>query len=177
MNAITRLGAALALTCLASAAQAETKWVMASGYPEDSFFTKTIRQFIADVEAGTNGEVKIDLRPNGELIKLDAIRRAVQSGQIQLGEIRFGVYGNESPMYILDSVPNLANDYQAEKRLTDVQKPWFDKEFGASGMTILSYLPWPGQGFYTKFPVTDGSEFKDVKLRIYSPRRSAWGNF
>lgn len=176
MNIAAKLCTTIAATlCVASGAAAETKWIMASGYPEDSFFTKNIRMFIDEVEAASNGELTIDLRPNDELIKLDAIRRAVQSGQIQLGEIRFGVYGNESPMYTLDSLPNLANDYEEAAKLMEAQKPWFDKAFDDAGMQILSYAPWPGQGFYTNFEVTDGSQFEGVKLRIYSPATQRMG--
>lgn len=176
MKTMTKFCAAAAIAAaFAGSANAETNWVMASGYPEDSFFTKNIRAFIEEVEAASDGELKIDLRPNGELIKLDAIRRAVQSGQIQLGEIRFGVYGNESPMYTLDSLPNVAGDYDAARLLIDAQKPWFDKVFSEAGMKILAYEPWPGQGFYTDFPVEDGSEFEDVKLRIYSPATQQMG--
>ncbi|WP_102110443.1 TRAP transporter substrate-binding protein [Oceaniglobus roseus] len=176
MSFFTRITAGLAATvALATAVQAETKWVMASGYPEDSFFTKNIRMFIDEVEKASNGELKIDLRPNGELIKLDAIRRAVQSGQIQIGEIRFGVYGNESPMYVLDSLPNVAGDYEAGWRLMEAQKPWFDEKFNADGMTILAYHPWPGQGFYTKFPVESTDQFQGVKMRIYSTSTQRMG--
>lgn len=176
MNFFKTMGAALAAAITFSGPSlAETTWVMASGYPEDSFFTKNIRTFIEEVEAASDGELKIDLRANGELIKLDAIRRAVQSGQIQLGEIRFGVYGNESPMYTLDSLPNVASDYDAAWKLMEAQKPWFEKVFGAGGMKVISYAPWPGQGFYTKFPVTDGTQFEDVKLRIYSPATQRMG--
>lgn len=176
MNIAAKLCTTIAATlCVASGAAAETKWIMASGYPEDSFFTKNLRMFIDEVEAASNGELTIDLRSNDELIKLDAIRRAVQSGQIQLGEIRFGVYGNESPMYTLDSLPNLANDYEEAAKLMEAQKPWFDKAFEDAGMQILSYAPWPGQGFYTNFEVTDGSQFEGVKLRIYSPATQRMG--
>lgn len=176
MNIAAKLCTTIAATlCVASGAAAETKWIMASGYPEDSFFTKNLRMFIDEVEAASNGELTIDLRSNDELIKLDAIRRAVQSGQIQLGEIRFGVYGNESPMYTLDSLPNLANDYDEAAKLMEAQKPWFDKAFEDAGMQILSYAPWPGQGFYTNFEVTDGSQFEGVKLRIYSPATQRMG--
>lgn len=176
MNIVAKLCTTIAATlCVASGAEAQTQWIMASGYPEDSFFTKNARQFIEEVEQASNGELTIDLRPNGELIKLDAIRRAVQSGQVQLGEIRFGVYGNESPMYTLDSLPNLANDYDQAIQLMEAQKPWFDKAFGDSGMQVLSYAPWPGQGFYTNFEVTDGSQFDGVKLRIYSPATQRMG--
>lgn len=176
MTIFTKLAsAAAALALSATAGAAQTQWVMASGYPEDSFFTQTIRQFIDEVETASEGELTIDLRPNGELIALDAIRRAVQSGQVQLGEIRFGVYGNESPMYTLDSLPNVASNYDEARLLMDAQRPWFDKEFGDDGIRILSYMPWPGQGFYTNFQVTDGSEFDGVKLRIYSPATQRMG--
>lgn len=177
MTFMKKITASLAaMTLFAGVANAETNWVMASGYPEDSFFTQNIRMFIEEVEAASNGELKIDLRSNGDLIKLDAIRRAVQSGQIQIGEIRFGVYGNASPMYALDSLPNVAGNYEAAERLMNAQKPWFDKTFGEAGMKILAYEPWPGQGFYTNFEVTDGSEFEDVKLRIYSPATQRMGD-
>lgn len=176
MKLLTKLATTLSAALLfTTGASAETKWVMASGYPEDSFFTRNIRMFIEEIETATNGELTIDLRPNGELIKLDAIRRAVQSGQIQLGEIRFGIYGNESPMYTLDSYPNVAGDYDAAIGLMNAQKPWFDKVMGEAGMQVISYSPWPGQGFYTRFEVTDGSEFDGVKLRIYSPATQQMG--
>ncbi|WP_299837212.1 TRAP transporter substrate-binding protein [uncultured Jannaschia sp.] len=176
MTIRARLGqAALALCLAATTAAAQETWVMASGYPEDSFFTKTIRQFIEEVESAADGELTIDLRPNGELIKLDAIRRAVQSGQVQLGEIRFGVYGNESPMYTLDSLPGLASDYEEAHRLMEAQDPWFDAAFEEMGMEVLTYMAWPGQGFFTNFEVTDGSEFDGVSLRIYSPATQRLG--
>ncbi len=168
MKTFTKIGALLATSlALATGAQAET-WVMASGYPEDSFFTKNLRMFISEVEEASGGELTIDLRSNGELIKLDAIKRAVQSGQIPIGQIRFGVYGNESGMYTLDSLPNVAGNYEAATKLMEAQKPWFDKTFDEAGMKVLAYSLWPGQGFYTAFPVTDGSEFEGVKIRIYS---------
>ncbi|WP_299819199.1 TRAP transporter substrate-binding protein [uncultured Jannaschia sp.] len=176
MNMFAGLGGAALVLCLsATTVAAQETWVMASGYPEDSFFTKTIRQFIEEVETAADGELTIDLRPNDELIKLDAIRRAVQSGQVQLGEIRFGVYGNESPMYTLDSLPNVASDYDEAEKLMEAQKPWFDEAFGDDGIRILTYMPWPGQGFYTNFEVTDGSQFEDVRLRIYSPATQRMG--
>ena len=176
MNVFSKITlTACAAISFAASASAETTWIMASGYPEDSFFTQNIRMFIEEVEEASNGELSIDLRSNGELIKLDAIRRAVQAGQIQLGEIRFGVYGNESPMYVLDSLPNVAGDYESSVRLMEAQKPWFDRVFEEDGMKILAYQPWPGQGFYTKFPIESVEQFDGVKMRIYSTSTQRMG--
>ncbi|WP_106744236.1 TRAP transporter substrate-binding protein [Yoonia maritima] len=176
MNVFSKITlTACAAISFAAHASAQTTWIMASGYPEDSFFTQNIRMFIEEVEEASNGELSIDLRSNGELIKLDAIRRAVQAGQIQLGEIRFGVYGNESPMYVLDSLPNVAGDYESSVRLMEAQKPWFDRVFEDDGMKILAYQPWPGQGFYTKFPIESVEQFDGVKMRIYSTSTQRMG--
>jgi len=157
--------AALALPILA---QAQTTWIMASGYPESSFLTQNIRQFIAEVEQQSGGRLKIDLRSNDTLIKHDAIKRAVQTGQIQIGEIRLGVYGNEDPMYMLDGLPNISANYDEAWLLTQAQKPHFEKLFGKNNMRPIIYVSWPGQGFYTKTPVASVEDFKGKKLRIYS---------
>lgn len=165
---------AVAATC-SLAAVAQTTWTMASGYPDSSFLTQNLRQFAKDVEAGSGGKLKIDLRAHDSLIKLDAIKRAVQSGQIQLGEIRLGVYGNEGAMYNLDNTPGVANDYEQARLLADAQKPYFDKLFGRSGMQLLSLVPWPGQGFYTKEPIRSVADLKGLKLRIYSKQTQEMG--
>ena len=69
---------------------------MASGYADANFHTKNIRAFIDDVEKSTDGKLKITLNSNDTLIKLDAIKRAVEAGQIPIGEMRLGVYGTGS---------------------------------------------------------------------------------
>ncbi len=167
MKLVTKLMMGVAIVA-PMAVQAATTWTMASGYPEDSFLTKNIRQFIKEVEKESGGQLKIDLRSNGTLIKHDAIKRAVQSNQIQLGEIRFGVYGNESAIYNLDGIPNVATTYEEAWKLMEVGKPYFDKLFAKNNMKILSYVPWPGQGFYTKQEVMSPKDFVGKKLRIYS---------
>jgi TRAP-type C4-dicarboxylate transport system substrate-binding protein len=163
-------GAALGLVATEAAAQ---QWIMASGYPEDNFHTKNIREFIADVEATT--DLAIDLQSNDTLIKLDAIKTAVQRGQVPIGEIRLGVYGNEDPMYILAGLPFIASTYSQAWMLKDIQDEYFQDLFAEAGMRLLFYSPWPGQGFYTKFPVTGVDDFEGVKLRIYSTATQEMG--
>ncbi|NKE67908.1 TRAP transporter substrate-binding protein [Ramlibacter sp. RBP-2] len=157
-------------------AQAQTTWTMASGYPESSFFTQNIRQFIKEVEDKSGGKLKIDLRSNDSLIKLDAIKRAVQSGQIQIGEIRLGVYGNEAAMYNLDNTPGVAVDYNQAMKLANAQAPFFDNMFKKNGMRLVTMVPWPGQGFYTKQPVNSLADLKGQKLRIYSKQTQQLGD-
>jgi TRAP-type C4-dicarboxylate transport system substrate-binding protein len=169
------LAACIAAILTTAPAMAETKWVMATGYPDDSYFTENIRQFIQEIEEKTNGELTIDLRSNDTLIKHDAIKRAVQSGQIQIGEIRLAVYGNEDPIYDLDNLPNLVADYDDAWQLMEAQKPYFDEIFASNGMRVLAYAPWPGQGFYTAQPVTSLEDLQGQSIRIYSRQTQKMG--
>ncbi|EKF40138.1 family 7 extracellular solute-binding protein [Nitratireductor indicus C115] len=168
---------ALASVTVASAgsAFAATQWTMASGYPESSFFTKNIRKFIEAVEERTKGELKIDLRSNDSLIKLDNIKRAVQSGQVQIGEIRMGVYGNEQEMFNLDNIPGVVPTFDKSWKLMEAQKPYYDQWFGRNGMRVITYVAWPGQGFFTKEPIGSLDDLKGVKLRIYSQQTQIMG--
>ena len=166
---------ASATLALAAPALAATQWTMASGYPETSFFTKNIRQFIAAVEERTKGELKIDLRSHDSLIKLDNIKRAVQSGQVQIGEIRMGVYGNEQEMFNLDNIPGVVPTFDKSWKLMEAQKPFYDEWFGRNGMRVITYVAWPGQGFFTADPINSLDDLKGVKLRIYSQQTQVMG--
>ncbi|MFA5521152.1 MAG: TRAP transporter substrate-binding protein [Castellaniella sp.] len=168
MLRIKTLAASFVLALGSTAVCAQTVWTMATGYPDDSFLTQTAKSFIKDVEEKSEGRLKFDLRNNDTLIKHDSIKRAVQSGQIPIGDIRFGVYGNEGAMYILDSLPNIAKNYDEAELLIEAQKPYFEKLFASNGMRILVWEPWPGQGFYTKNAAENPEDFKGLKLRIYS---------
>lgn len=161
------IGALAALAVTGSAA-AQTQWIMASGYPENNFMTQNLRKWVGDVEKASAGKLKIQLHTNDSLIKLDNIKSAVQRGQIQGGEIRLGVYGNEDPMYILDGVPFLASSYEEAWKLMEYQHPYFSNIFQKAGMRITGYQVWPSQGFFTKTAVNSVEDFKGKKIRIYS---------
>lgn len=159
----------------ATASVAQTQWTMATGYPDDSFFTQNIRQFIEEVEQETDGALKIDLRSNGTLVKHDAIKRAVRSGQVQIGEVRLAVYSNENPMFGLDNIPNLVANYDEAWQLLEVQQPYFEKILLNEGLRPLTYVAWPGQGFYTAEPVESLDDLQGLTLRIYSPETQSMG--
>jgi len=154
----------LALPCSAWA----TTWLMATGYPDHSFFTKNIRQFAEEVEQKSEGRLKIDVRSNDTLIKHDAIKRAVQKGQVPIGEIRLGVYGNENEVFNLDGLPDIASNYEEADLLAEARQPFFDELFGKQGMRMITYVSWPGQGFYTQKEIKSLDDLKGAKMRIYS---------
>ena len=59
----------------------------AHALPPTNFHTVNINQFAADVDKATGGKLKITVHPGASLFKAPEIKRAVQSGQAQIGEI------------------------------------------------------------------------------------------
>src|SRR6187401_1554926 len=120
--ALAALAAGLSTTALA-----QTKWDLPTAYPASNFHTENIQQFASDVEKATGGKLKIQVHANASLFKAPEIKRAVQGGQAQLGEILLANFENESPLFGLDGLPFLAASYEEANKLYQVQKPALDK--------------------------------------------------
>jgi TRAP-type C4-dicarboxylate transport system substrate-binding protein len=162
--------AALALTLAAApAAGAQTKWDMPTPYPATNFHTENIQQFAKDVEAATGGKLVLTVHPNGSLFKANEIKRAVQGGQAQIGEVIISGLSNEDPFFAMDTVPFLATSYADARRLLDATRKTLEGKFDKQGMRILFSVPWPPQGLYTKKPVGGLADLKNEKIRSYSP--------
>ena len=163
---------ALAGACiagLAASAGAQTKWDLASAYPPANYHTENLVQFAKDVDAATGGKLKIAVHSNASLFKATEIKRAVQSGQAQAGEILLANYANENAIYALDGVPFLATTYGDARKLYDVSKASMDKLLAAQGIKALFMVPWAPQGIYVKKEIASVADLRGVKWRAYSP--------
>ena len=126
-------------------------------------------QFAADVDKATAGKLKITVHANASLFKATEIKRAVQGGQAQIGEILLANFSNEWPIYAADGLPFLADSYDEAAKLYKVQKPLLDKKLAEQGMLLLYSVAWPPQGIYAKKPINSSADLKGVKWRAYSP--------
>ena len=165
---ITRSLAALVLA-LPVAALAQTKWDLPAAYPATNFHTENLVQFANDIDKASGGKLKITVHANASLFKAPEIKRAVQGGQAQIGEILLVNFQNEWPIYGADGLPFLANSYDEAVKLWKVQKPLLEKKLGEQGMMVLYAVPWPPQGIYSKKPLGSAADLKGVKWRAYSP--------
>ena len=161
------LAAALALG--ASAATAQTKWDLPAAYPATNFHTENLNQFAADVDKASGGKLKITVHPNASLFKAPEIKRAVQGGQAQIGEVLLVNFQNEWQLFGADGIPFLADSYESAEKLWRAQKPLLDKKLAEQGMMVLYAVAWPPQGIYSKRPLASGADLKGIKWRAYSP--------
>lgn len=166
LKAVT--GSLLGLGIVATA-HAQTAWDMPTPYPANNFHTENIQQFAADVAEATGGKLKITVHPNGSLYKANEIKRAVQGGQAQIGEIIISGLANEDALYALDTVPFLATSYADSKKLWQASKDAVEARLAKNGLKVLYSVAWPPQGLYSKTELNTLGDLKGMKIRSYSP--------
>jgi TRAP-type C4-dicarboxylate transport system substrate-binding protein len=170
MKHMTRFGLSLAGALLMAApALAQTKWNLPAAYPTDNFHTENLNAFAKDVADATGGKLQVTVHANASLFKAPEIKRAVQTGQAQVGEVLMSLHENEDPVYGLDVVPFLATSFDQSKKLWDVQKPAIEKKFASQGLMLLFAVPWPPQGIFAKKDINTVEDLKGVKWRSYNP--------
>ena len=158
-----------AVACLSQGvAQAQTKWDMPTPYADTEFQTKNNYQFAEDVRKATNGALDIKVHSANSLIKNPEIKRAVQTGQVQIGEIFKPNLGPEDPVFELDAIPFFAASYKEARALLDVSRPAISEKLLKQGLRVLYMVPWPSQAFFTKKPINSVAELKGMKMRTYN---------
>ena len=171
MRTLKTVAAAL-FAAIATSAAAQTKWDMPTPYAATNFHTENIMQFAADVDRLSGGKLKITVHPNASLFKMPEIKRAVQTGQAQAGEILLSAYSNEDPLFGIDSVPFLATSYDDAMKLWNASKKAIEDRFAKQGMMVLFTVPWPPQGIYSTKPINTLADLKGMKMRTYNPYTS-----
>jgi len=163
----------IALTAMiAGSAFAQAKWDMPTAYSPASFHTVNINQFIADIESAAAGKLKITVHPGGALIPGAQIKRAVQTGQVPIGEILLSNLANEDPLFGIDSVPFVATSYADAKKLWGVSRKATEEKLASQGIRLLYAVPWPPQELFTNKQINSLADLKGVKFRAYNPATS-----
>jgi TRAP-type C4-dicarboxylate transport system substrate-binding protein len=169
MKQIRNVMLAAVLAASSHLAFAQAKWDLPTGYPTSSFHTENLQQFAVDVAKATNNKLTMTLHPNGSLYKANEIKRAVQTGQAQIGEFILSGASNENAIFGVDSIPFLATSYADAKKLAVASRPAVEKLLASQGMKLLYTGPWPGQSLYSLKPVNTAADLRGTKMRAYNP--------
>ena len=164
----TTLIAAASLAMAGSAASAQTVWNMATAYKDDNFHTQNIAMFAEDVEEMTGGELRIVLHTNASLLKMPEIKRGIQTGQVQAGEILLSAYGSEDPFFEVDGIPFLSQGQMTAWQVYELTLPYIAEKLDEQGLMPLYSVPWQGQGLYAQKPINSARDFEGVKFRAYN---------
>ena len=172
MSKALALAAALTVMTAVTGASAQTKWDMPTPYPDGNFHTRNIRDFVADIASASGGKLQITVHSNGSLIKAPEIKRAVQTGQVPIGEVLVSALANEDAMFGFESTPFLAPNYAASAKLWKAARPQVETRLDKQGLKLLYSAPWPPQGIYAKKPLAGVADLKGTKFRTYNPNTS-----
>ena len=160
--------AVAAFALLGQAAVAQTQWNLATAYQDDNFHTQNIARFAEDVADATDGALTITLHTGASLLKMPEIKRGIQTGQVQAGEILLSAYGAEDPFFEVDGIPFLSRGQMTAWQVYELTLPFIRDRLESQGLMPLFSVPWPGQGLYAQKPIMSTADYEGVKFRAYN---------
>lgn len=164
-----------ALTAGPAALVQAQSWDMPTAYAPANFHTVNIERFAASVKAATDGKFSVKVHPGASLYKMPEIKRAVQTGQVPIGEVLMVTLSNENPLYAVDGMPFLASSYADAKRLWAVQRPYIERLLDSQGMRLMFAVPWPPQGLMANKEVKSTADLAGLNFRAYDKQTSRLG--
>ncbi|MBT8460733.1 MAG: TRAP transporter substrate-binding protein [Boseongicola sp.] len=169
MKKMTTACVALATTAIMTLpAMAEEKWDLPMAYSGSNFHSVTGAEFANCVTTGTGGDIEITTHPSGSLFAGGDIKRAVQTGQVPIGERLLSGHQNESAIFGWDSVPFLVSSFDEHEKLYEAAKPHVQELLAEQNMTMLYSVPWPPQGLYFNKEVNSVADMEGLKFRSYN---------
>ena len=168
MNNSTHLLACAAVAAAMAAPAAAETWDMPMAYSGSNFHSVTGAEFAQCVTTGTGGDITITTHPGGSLFAGADIKRAIQTGQVPIGERLLSGHQNESAIFGWDSVPFLVSSFDEHDKLYQVAKPEVEAVLAEQNLTLLYSVPWPPQGLYFRDEVQTMEDMQGVKFRSYN---------
>jgi len=164
-SGVLALGAALGM---AGPAAAQTKWNLPAAYAADNYHSENLAFFAKEVEKDTGGKLQITVHAGASLFKAPEIKRAVATGQAQIGEVLISIHENEDPVFGVDTIPFLASSYADVKKLYVARKGPMAAKLDGQGLMLLYAVPWGPQGLYAKKDINSVDDLKGLKMRAYN---------
>jgi len=79
-------------------ASSAEKWDCSSPFP-DKYMVKSLHLFADEVKQMTCGKIEMVVHPSATLCTMSETERAIQSGQLPIGEIFLAEFSNENAMF------------------------------------------------------------------------------
>jgi len=169
MKKIINIFSAIVLSLfLTSTSNAVEKWDMPMAYSATNFHSQNGVMFADAVRIATGGEIDITVHPGGSLFKGGEIKKAIQTGQVPIGERLLSGHQNESLIFGTDSIPFLATSYADSDKLWKHLRPELEKILDKQGLVLLYGVPWPSQGLYFNKEINSVADTKGIKFRSYN---------
>lgn len=169
MTYALKTGIALALTATTALADSHAQnWDMPMAYAATNYHSEEGVAFADRVREYTDGAINITVHPGGSLFGGGDIKRAVQTGQVPIGERFMSAHANEAPLLGWDNLPFIATSYADNAKLWEAARDSVNAQLADLNLVALYTCPWPGQGFYFNKEVGSSADTQGIKFRSYN---------
>jgi TRAP-type C4-dicarboxylate transport system substrate-binding protein len=162
-----KLTVATAAVAVAAPVFADT-WDMPMAYSGSNFHSVTGAEFAQCVTTGTGGDIEIVTHPSGSLFAGADIKRAIQTGQVPIGERLLSSHQNEDALFGFDSIPFLVGSFDEHAMLWEAAEPTISELLESQNLHLLYSAPWPPQGLYFNQEVNSVADMAGIRFRSYN---------
>jgi len=167
MKHLKVLLSATALTAVSASAALADKWDMPMAYAATNYHSENGAEFAKCVTEKSGG-LEIVTHPGGSLFGGADIKRAVQTGQANIGERLISAHANDNPLYGVDSIPFVATSFEDSEKLWKAAGDKIQAALAEENLVYVYAVPWPPQGIYAKKEINSAADLAGVKFRAYN---------
>ena len=152
----------------AAPASAQTKWNLPSAYPNDNPHVENLNAFAKDVVDATGGKLQITVHGGASLFKGPEIKRAVATGQAQMGEVLISMHWRTKIRFRHRRGAVPGDELPAGEEAVDGVAAGDREEARRAGHDGAVRVPWGPQGIYAKKELNTMDDLKGLKWRAYN---------
>lgn len=145
-------------------AQSKYLFKVASIAPEGSIWTKRFRDFVAEVEEKSKGEVRFKVYPGGIMGDDRAMFRKMRVGQLHGGGFTLSGIGAVVPEFRVMGTPFLFRSYGEVDHVRNGLLPSFRKAFSQKGLELIAMTEVGFVYSMSTVPIATLDEFKETKI-------------
>ena len=172
------LAAACAIALLAgwpsSRASAQTRWTMATEYPESNISGTGLATFAKAVAENTHGFVTTVIAFDNEMkISNRELIRAAQDHRVDGGDAFAGPLESSDPVFGLPSLPFVVQSVETAKTVAARARPLYERALAARGLKLLYITIWPSTGLWSDRALTSPDDMRALSVRTFDDNSAA----
>jgi TRAP-type C4-dicarboxylate transport system substrate-binding protein len=162
-----------------AASQEQVKLRLTCGLPITHFMTEAMKSFKQDLETKTEGLVKVELYPGGELYKHKDVARVLPTGAIEMAICHTGHLSGLHPVGKISGYYFLVKTDDQWSKARDIVMPMMDTAYNKYNIKVLVPLYYGHTALGANKLLREPADIKGLKIR--GPTRAhldcikAWG--
>ena len=121
------------------------------------------------MEQASGGEIVITIHSGGSKLRGGAILRAVERGELALGERPMASLAGNNPVFAIHTVRFLGGGFGAARRLDQASRDTIASYLESRGLRLLYTVPVMPIGLYSNREFASNADFRGVRMRVDDP--------